>query len=76
MTVFEKWAIGQFPAVFVIFILLFTDNLKVSDEDTVTQVKAVFVFHLEDNEKYFVNLKDGAGEVSEERDTLAEVNCC
>ena len=41
-----------------------------SDEDTVTQVKAVFVFHLEDNEKYFVNLKDGAGEVSDEGNTL------
>ena len=49
-----------------------------SDEHTVTQVKAVFVFHLEDNEKYFVNLKDGAGEVSDKRNTLvlAEVNCC
>lgn len=35
----------------------------VSDEDIVSKVKAVFVFNVEDEEKYYVDLKQGSGQV-------------
>jgi len=35
----------------------------VSDEDIVSKVKAVFVFDVEDEEKYYVDLKQGSGQV-------------
>merc|ERR1719508_355428 len=35
----------------------------VSDEDIVSKVKAVIVFHVEDEDKYYVDLKQGSGQV-------------